>query len=240
MYLGPCARHEVLEVKMSYDDHKTWHDRSVVVLDELRRGILAGMQTDACDPQVMDDRMAECLADLKRSAFEIGRKRGQKIFVPRLPRLPRVVAEYPLRKQFKTTEEALKAGHYPNGHDQYISDETYPLRHGMQTEVDLVGLDVSPCFVHQPSTAELCALFSEHGFERPVYEDGLRHCAEYPDEPYARLYVYLHEPDAGGLVLVRGHWGGKKLSRFFGDPGIFWDRKRCVFFVRRKSAPKAA
>jgi hypothetical protein len=149
---------------------------------------------------------------------------------------PKVVKEHKLRKKFKTTKEAIKAGAYPEGHDSGINDTAYPMRDGMQEEVDLVGLDVNDCFDHDPTTTELLALFAEHGYERPVYEDGLRDGAEHNGESYDRPFVYLHVPGADSGVLVRSRWyGQRRLLRYFDYPSSRWYRGYCVFFVRRKS-----
>ncbi|MDO8601698.1 MAG: hypothetical protein Q7R62_01005 [bacterium] len=177
-------------------------------------------------------------AKIDLEAFEnvLGLRSAPPAFVAKPPK---VVKEHPLRKKFKTTAAALKAGAYPDGHDGYISDKTYPLRDGMQEDVDLVGLDVSESFDHDPTTTELLTLFAQHGYERPCYEDGLRDGAEHNSESYDRPFVYLHEPDAGGSVLCRGRWyDDRRLNRYFGRPDDHGDREHCVFFARRPPTAK--
>jgi hypothetical protein len=100
----------------------------------------------------------------------------------------------------------------------------------------LFRLDVNESFDHDPTTTELLALFAEHGYERPVYEDGLRDGAEWSGESYDRPFVYLHIPDVNSSVLVRYRWHVLgRLDRRFGSLGSQWGRRHCVFFVRRKS-----
>ena len=225
---------------MELSGFKSWQDRLAGVYDELQKGVLAGMAAHACDPEVMEREISACVGDLRRSAFEIGCKRGRRLAPPKpafVPKPPKVVIQHALRREFKTTAEALVAGRYPDGPDSGVTDETYPLRPGMQGQVDLFGLDINESFptYHEPSTTELVAIFAAYGFERPVYEDGLRDGGEYPDESYDDSHVYLHEPDADGGVLVRGGWfGGRSIGRDFNGSDFCWDRD-CLFFVRRRS-----
>ncbi len=194
---------------------------------------LAGLTGEALDQGVA--RYCDS-PDLANAAREYALKLVKPVTPVFVAKPPKVVVEHKLRKKFKTTKAAIEAGAYPDGHDNYISDTTYPIREGMQEDVDLVGLDASESFDHEPTTAELLALFSQYGYERPVYEDGLRDGAEYPAESYDRPHVYLHEPDTGGGVLFRRWWfGERRLYRSFDSPDDRWGRQRCVFFARRKS-----
>jgi hypothetical protein len=157
--------------------------------------------------------------------------------MPFVAQPPRLVKTLSLRQKFKTIEMAIEASAYATGQDTYVTSATYPMREGMQEDVDVFGLDMADCFDHDPTTAEVLALAHQYGYEQPVYEDCLRFGAEHNGEDYQRPCVFLHVPDAGGAVLYLHRWRGKcRLYRSFSGSGSQWLRERCVFFFHRKAA----
>lgn len=154
------------------------------------------------------------------------------VFVAQSPRLVKTLS---LRQRFKTPESAIKAGVYKAGHDTYITGTTYPMREGMQEDVEVFGLDMAECFDHEPTTAEVLVLAEQHGYERPVYEDCLRAGAEHIGEHYEHPFLFLHVPDAGGYVLCLNRWYNDRwLYRNCDSPSIHWNHWLCRFFFRRK------
>jgi len=133
--------------------------------------------------------------------------------------------------RFKTTEEVLSATAHTHV-SSAITSQNFPLKPVSGTTRNIVFIEKN-FFDHDPTSEEVLAEATRHGWKRPTPTDALIWDAEHPNEQ--GIFIFLHEPvilDDESLVIDctrdGGGWDVSLRLSWFDGP---WHRNCRFGFV---------